>query len=341
MTSGSKQDQLAAVLDNYALGELRTAHRVRQGFVNDNWVVTTEQGRFFLKRRHPDLRQSDIIRAQHDLMHWLCQRGFPVPRILPTLRNETLLILGAEFYEIQEYVAGEPYQHDRLTHLEEAALTLARYHTCVQGCSPRPLRELGDLYSPALLKCVLTDLIASWQLAQNPDLAPIIQRLDLHAVELAACFAGHGPLPGLVIHGDYYAGNLIFNGDRIVGVVDYDKARWQPRAVELAEALIYFASPRPGHLKHLVYPGFLVWDPFVHFLKHYALIANLEDAELRAIPDYVRCIWLQMSVLRLLERSTRPSEIPEALQEVLALADWAKANTPGMIEAGRSVGAIA
>ena len=76
----------------------------------------------------------------------------------------------------------------------------------------------------------------------------------------------------------------------IIDVVDYDKARWQPRVVEVAEALICFASPRLGHMKRLVYPGFLNWESLACFLHHYGRAMTLEENEVRALPDYVRCI---------------------------------------------------
>lgn len=334
MTRAPMKDELARVLRYYTLGELRTARRIERGFVNDNWNVTTDRGRYFLKRRHPDLRQLDVIRAQHDLIQQLRQAGFPAPTIVPNSSSETLLILDDEFYEIQGYIEGEPYDRHRPAHLEEAALTLGRYHTHVWGFAPQALRNLDELYSPAILKRVLTNLVQAWQLDRDLGLAQIVQLLKAQAANLADRFAGHGALPHLVIHGDYYAGNLLFDGDCIVGVVDYDKARWQPRVVELAEALIYFASPRPGHLKHLVYPGFLDWKPFVHFLQNYACAAVLNASEMHALPDYVRCIWLQVSLTRLLEKGSRPVEACEALQEVLALANWAQANANKMVRVG-------
>jgi homoserine kinase type II len=275
-------------------------------------------------------------------MDRLRQAGFPAPALVSIAHTqrpvggETLLVLDGECYEIQEYIQGTPYDHDQPAHLEAAAAMLGRYHDIVEGFAPAVLRQ-GDLYSPAFLCANLTNLTKAWQLDRDPDLSQIIWQLDAHATDLAARFAEHGTLPHLVIHGDYYAGNLLFD-DRdsgcIVGVVDYDKARWQPRVVELAEALIYFASPRPGqgHLKHLVYPGFLDWEPFVRFLRHYARVVTLDGDEIRALPDYVRCIWLSVSLQRLLEKAPRPVEALEALREVLALGNWARDNTQQMIE---------
>ena len=341
------EHELARVLSYYNLGQLSTARWIERGFVNDNWIVETTRRRYFLKRRHPDLRRPDLIRAQHGLIERLRQANFPAPTVVPTATGETFLVLGDEFYEIHEYIEGEPYDHDWPAHLEEAALTLGRYHVHIENFAPQALRNLGELYSPTILSTILTHLTEAWRLDRDRDLAQVARQLEAQAADLAIRFAGHGALPHLVIHGDYYAGNLLFDGDRIVGVVDYDKARWQPRVVELAEALIYFASPRPGHLKHLVYPGFLDWEPFARFLRNYARAAAPNENELPALPDYIRCIWLSVSLERLLEKEPRPAEglRPEpfdyaqdrldegleALREVLALGRWADANAHRML----------
>jgi homoserine kinase type II len=332
LTRTATEHELQRVLEYYDLGDLRSARRARRGFVNENWGLETTRGRYFLKRRHPHLRNPDVIRAQHALIAHLRGAGFPAPAILPAASGASLLVLHGDCYEVQEYIEGAPYDHASPAHFREAALTLGRYHRHVQSFAPQVLRNQGELYSPAILNATLTDLAHAWELGQDRDLASIIRQLAAHAADLATRFADHRALPHVVIHGDYYAGNLLFEDDRIVGVVDYDKARWQPRAVEVAEALIYFASPRPGHLKHLVYPGFLNWESFTRFLRHYARAATLDESEVQALPDYVRCIWLSISLQRLLEKGTRPAESPEALREVLALGDWAAANARRMVE---------
>jgi homoserine kinase type II len=330
------QAELVQALRHYSLGELRAARRIERGFVNENWIVTTERGRYFLKRRHPALRQPEIIRAQHHLMQRLEQSGFPAPPLIPTTQGATMLVLDGEFYEIQGYIAGETYDHNRLAHLEEAALTLGRYHTRARGFAPHALRQPGQLYAPGMARAALTRLTSAWQLDQNPELGPVLYQLHAHVTDLVARFAGHGPLPHLIIHGDYYAGNLLFAGDCIIGVVDYDKARWQPRVVELAEALIYFASPRPGPLQHLVYAGWLDLRPFAHFLQCYARVVAPIENELYTLPDYIRCIWLQISLTHMLQQGFRPPGAGEALQEVLMLADWAAANAHAIVEVGHS-----
>lgn len=324
-------DELAKVLRHYAVGELRTAQRIEKGFVNENWDISTDLGRFFLKRRHVEPRQPHIIRAQHDLMRWLHLADFPAPAVLSTKMGDSILDLEGQIYEIQEYITGEPCDFGDPSHLDEAARTLARYHGTVEGFETHVLSDLGELYSPSMAKKLLRALNETWQFDDDLELMSLAHALDMFLTELTARFFVHRPLPHVVIHGDYYADNLLFEGNRIVGVVDYDKSRWQPRVVELAEAVIFFASPHPGHLRHLVYSGFLEWDPLERFLRQYARENALLKHEIRTLPNYVCCIWVQMSLVNLVKKE-RVSEAREALLELLALSAWARDNAGSLVE---------
>ena len=328
--------QLEHVLQSYPLGTLTDARQLEQGFVNENWAVTTTRGRFFMKRRHPSYHYKSLIDAQHALIEHLRRHRFPAPRLVKTLADETILILDSQWYEIQEFIDGKPYDHNRPAHLEQAAITLGMYHDCVQSFGASLFRSLRDLYAPATVQEILRRLVSAGRLDRDPSLSDLIRRLEAEVSALAAHFARHLTPRPLVIHGDYYADNLIFDGDRIVGVVDYDRARSEPRVTELAEALIYFASPQTRHMRHIVYPGFLDWEPIYRFLQSYGEAISLQDGEAQALPDYLSAIWLSWSLRRLLEGGLRADCAAQALQEVCSLADWAQANSDQMVEAACS-----
>lgn len=329
---------LAHVLVQYDLGQLRDARRTEHGFVDDNWIIDTDQGRYFLKRRHPRRRQSsDLVRAQHDLIRWLHWAGFPAPVLVPTSTGETFLSLGDELFEIEEFVEGQSYDHNRPAHMEAAARTLGLFHSLVRDFAPGALCDQQELYHPLSTDSIFDNLLEAWLFDQTAKEADAVRRIREQVASLTARFASHGKLPRQVIHGDYHAGNMLFDDDRIVAVVDYDKTNWQPRIAEVAEALIYFSSPRADRLKHLVYTGFLEEEPFARFLENYASAAILDRAEVKALPDYIGCIWLSMSLQRLLERHReRPSEAESALREVLALGTWASANAQSIRKAAQA-----
>jgi Ser/Thr protein kinase RdoA (MazF antagonist) len=327
LTRTATEAGLRRVLEGYALAGVSLLQRDERGFVNDNWIVGTAQGRFFLKHRHPNLCSLDIIQAQHDLINHLRQVGFPAPVLVRNAGGATLSVVEGECYEIQRYIEGMPCDPDRPEHLAEAAVALGRYHTLVREFVPAALACQGDLFHPSLARANLVRLRQAWEIPKEPELVHTTERLEGALDDLAARFDGHSSLPRVVIHGDYYAENLLFYGDRIVGIVDYDKACWQPRVLELATSLIYFASPRPARLTHVIYPGVLDWGLLRHFLHHYGHMVFPDKSEIQALPDYIACIWLQISLRCLLAKHPhRPAGAREALEEVLVLGDWASAN---------------
>jgi len=315
---------LTSVIQGFALGRLLALRRTNTGFASQSWVVETERGRYVLKRRGWGLDSPQIVLAQHRLMEYLVQTGFPAPRLVPSAAGGTLLAQNGLCYEAQAYIEGEPYNPERPQQMSRAAETLARYHTLVEGMAPAALCAAGDRYSPTSVRGNLARLGRVWGVADDRKLAPAVERLLVQIDDLEARTVGHRPLPRLVIHGDYYAGNLLFNGDRVVGVLDFDQASWQPRVAELAEALIYFAAPDSGPLRRVVYCGALDWGRFVRFLRHYISLLIPEEAEVQALPDMIQCIWMQMCLQRLLERyPRRPAAAAEILSEVQWLGAWA------------------
>jgi homoserine kinase type II len=315
---------LIPVIQGFGLGRLLALRHANTGFAGQSWVVETERGRYVLKRRGWGSDSPRIVLAQHRLMDHLVQSGFPAPRLVPSAAAETLLVHNGLCYEAQAYIDGVPYNPDRPQQMARAAETLARYHSLVEGVAPAVLCAAGDRYSPASARRNLAQLNRSWAMADDRKLAPAVGRLMAQIEDLEARSVAHQPLPRIVIHGDYYAGNLLFDGDRVVGVLDFDLASWQPRVVDLAEALIYFAAPDSGPLRHVVYCGALDWGRFARFLRHYTSLLIPEEAEIQALPDMIQCIWMQMCLQRLLERyPRRPTAAVEILSEVQWLGTWA------------------
>ena len=171
------EGQLEQVLQHYPLGQLTSVCRIEQGFVNDHWRLNTAKGCFFLKRLNPLLRQSHLVRTQHQLVRHLRLSDFPAPRIVPTRTGHTLLILDGDWYEIQDYIEGDSYNHDRPAHLQEAAITLGRYHACVEPFAPQALRGLGDLFTPPVIRNNLNNLIDAWAIDQQREPAELLERL--------------------------------------------------------------------------------------------------------------------------------------------------------------------
>lgn len=326
-------EEIADLLTHYDLGELLSCKRVEHGYVNENWFIDTTTGRYFLKRRNPSLRNPRRLNAQHVLVQHLNAAGFPAPAIIPTRDGSTFHDLDDETYEIHSYIPGAIGDVRRPAHFAAAARTLGWYHATVEGFNHQDLHPTRR-YDPSILAQIMARLVDDWRGRTSPALDRLLGKLQDHVTDLRSRFRQWGPLPQLVIHGDYYTENLIFQGDVVAGVVDYDLARWSWRAIELAEALIYFAAERPGRLEHVVYPGVLDLSAAQRFLAAYQETINLSNAEIGELPHMVRLIWLSASLDPPLGPRLSLDQAPHALPEILLLAGWAQAHASDIVEIG-------
>jgi Ser/Thr protein kinase RdoA (MazF antagonist) len=93
-------------------------------------------------------------------------------------------------------------------------------------------------------------------------------------------------LPQGVVHGDLHPGNVLFEKGRLQAILDFDGARMDWRACEIANAALHFGNdPVAG-------TAIEDWDPAMDVKRVTALIAGTEhgmaepltDIERRAIP---------------------------------------------------------
>jgi homoserine kinase type II len=328
---------LVGVLAHYDLGAFRASRPIERGYVNELWVIRTTRGRFVLKRRHPDLRETRTILGQHALVRHLDKTGFPAPPFVATRRGTTFVELDEEVYEVQEYVAGSLREPTSPSQMAMAARTLGWYHRAVLGFDHPALYRERERYGPEALERIWGGLMEDWRGRLTPQVERLCVALARHVNDVRSLYRSFGDLPELVIHGDYYAENLIWQGDTIVGVVDYDQAHWCARALELAEALIYFAREPDRRCQHIVYPGVLDLGGIGRFLRAYMEVVRLSEAEVRALPQLIRTIWMCASLQPTLKPHLALERAAQVLPEILVLADWASAHASDITEIGFDV----
>lgn len=319
-------DSFVRVLQHYDVGLFRRHKRIPHGYVSDNWWVETTTGQFFLRRRHASLRKPRQIRAQHKLIKYLRNAGFPVAEVISTRYNHTFVELESHIYELHRYINGELCDVERQMHWALAAHTLAWYHQAVAEFDHPALHRSRQRYGPKTLAGIFERIMKNWGHQVDHRLNALLSELAAHTKDLMVQFSSFGALPKLIIHGDYHAENLILRDDKVVGVVDFDHAHRCFRAMELAEALIFFATERSQRFKHIVYSGFLNLDQVRRFVEIYCATVPLTKAEIQALPHLIRTVWLCAALDPPLQPLLSIENAPQALPEILILADWAGAH---------------
>jgi Ser/Thr protein kinase RdoA (MazF antagonist) len=279
------------VLTAYGLAQAGRPRRLSSPTARgDSLRVRTTGGEVVVKRYKPTVAASAVA-VEHSVLAELERLQFPAPRLRRRPGAGSSLELDGLQYAVFGFLAGfrdprdffmAPSDRRRVDLM--AAATLAELHLALAHHTPpasdslgfirrggqraRPVEwyveELTSLPAPRRVRAWLeTALWRTWE------------RLDREQPPLT------------VIHGDYGRHNLLVKrGARLV-VVDFELARLDWRAADLAIALPRFADRRLGF--HI--------DRAREFLAVYRQRTGATLAELRLVPDILAYLSLQRAVI--------------------------------------------
>ncbi len=248
--------EIATVLSHYDLGVITNIREYRRGSRRSPKLkLETERGEYLLKRKNSG---HTVARAQagHALQGRASAAGVPVAELVPLRSGGTLLALGDRLYEVYEWVQGGRYERDPAQAFE-AGVALARLHRAfalLDGEHDHAAAELprgGFSDTDAVRRSLfLADASASVRVDTEGRAAigGFVASLDTHLARVEKKLGEKG-LAGqhpAVCHGDYHPGNTMWSGVRLVAVIDFDSARHESVAAEVANAMLQFS------LKHRV-----------------------------------------------------------------------------------------
>lgn len=280
------------VLAHYDLGELKQVTHAGEGNVNETVFIQTTYGRFVLRRNQQQMSER-AHRHRHSLIAHLYEHNFPVPALIPTRDGETMLKLDGSLYEVQIFVEGKDFNPDQPQQLERIGMTLAHYHCLVQGFA-QPMQQTAPRYNP---RCVLGMTERLMECDVMGDLWPSLAWYDARAAQLRTALREetYSYLPHCLIHGDMHSGNMRFMGNEVAALLDYDQVSWDARIVDLADALVSFATDGSYANQMLwgVFRGPLDEQRAARLLAGYVAVTPLQPQEIALLPKLIELIWLQ------------------------------------------------
>lgn len=187
-------------------------------------IVEAAERRFLAKTYPDDPVTRDALAFQHRLAAHLRSQGLPAPEVLPAKDGRRIVQAGGWLLELQALIEGEPMQVRPAT-LRAAAEALRRFHACCRGfpAPPRDARRWRFSEAPS------GPFARLYQAARREDGGQADDHCDTVARFLQTAAQALSPEERArfetgLIHGDWHGGNLLFQGDRLVGVVDLEFA---------------------------------------------------------------------------------------------------------------------
>jgi homoserine kinase type II len=264
---------------------------------NEHLRVAAADGVYYLRRSYR-AKPGEELMGQLRLMRLLRDRGFPAPEVVPSRTGADSVELFGRLWIATRGIDGTPFDDSSLPHLRALGRTLAWYHHVVAD-QPVVVTE------PA----VLSELRSR---ANDREIESGLRTRTAHVVERLTSLLPD--LPRVVVHGGARRGSLVFAGDEVVGVLDFDSAHPDVRVLDLAVAIhdVGKVYTRLGEEDHKVA---LDLDRVTEVLAAYSRELRLTAAEVEALP-------LLLAAKRLKRGLGRRSRIQDG--EILSGNDHAK-----------------
>lgn len=226
---------LDALLADYDLGTAKRLTPIAAGVENTNYFLSTTGGEHVLtvfERRTPEADLPYFLR----LTEHLRDRGAPCPRPRRRIDGGLVSRVAGKAAAIVERLPGATLDAPGLEECREGGAALGRLHRASAGfplARPNPLGAEG-------VAALLAELEAPFE-ALAPDLAS-----DLSTERRALETWRRAGLPSGAVHTDLFPDNALFEGDLLIGVIDFYFAADEAFAYDLAVVLISWCGSDEG-----------------------------------------------------------------------------------------------
>jgi Ser/Thr protein kinase RdoA (MazF antagonist) len=316
-----------ALSKTYDIGDWRDWRRTPQGSTNISFFVSASSGRYVL--RCSTARKSlDAMRFEVQLIGYLRKRGYPAPTIIPTRRGEGYAEHSGTFYLMTAFIPGSPYDPENMGHLLAAGRGLGLYHQLVKDFPGppylRPFPALNGLGPTGVRSLARVSPLASRFLGTNEQ-----KRLESDFSYISSQFIGvqrelaeiDPHLNKLIIHGSFGRSALIFDGERLIGIVDYDRATHGMCGMDLAYTVKAFCRIHDQHSED--YRVGFDYSRYRALILAYREVEPLAREEIHALPLIFREQRLAKVLNKCNNLLTKDAIVPQEAKDVRKLATMA------------------
>lgn len=247
-------EEAALVLNQFDIGAASSIQVLSRGSSRSpKAVVTTDGGKYLLKRRASHRQSERRVSLSHDVQNKLEAASFPLPiRIHIRNRDAVVLKVNEHVYELFEYIEGEPYSAS-IGEVREAGAALAKFHNIVAGMPATLGTPQGDYHDAVGVRTGLHAIPG--QISGHDSVAGNEAMLLGVTVSLANAYdessdaaekSGFDSCPAQIVHGDWHPGNMLFADHRVTAVFDYDSVRLARRVIDIANGVLQFSMVAEG-----------------------------------------------------------------------------------------------
>ena len=271
------QDEMRAWLQRYALGELVELKGIAAGVTNTNYFVTTTHGRYVLTLF--EVLKLNEVPYFLKLKSHLSRHGVACPAPIADHNDSFASMLAGKPACLVSCLNGKDISHPNAAQCTAVGEMLAQMHLAGNTFPMRMANPRG----PAWWSHIATELYQHMPADEAALLRDEIAHQSSHRFD---------DLPQGVIHADLFKDNVLMDGDRIAGFIDFYYACNDILLYDVAIVLNDWARLDDGSIDDALASA---------LLAGYQSVRPLTAAEIKAWPLMLRAAAIRFWTSRLLD----------------------------------------
>jgi homoserine kinase type II len=213
------ESEVSAWLTRFSVGSVQALEPISEGIENTNYFLTTAGGQFVLTL-YERVPAEDLPFYLNFTAH-LAKLGVAVPNPIADRTGGLFSILNGRPAALTQRIAGRPQMRPTALHCARVGAELGRLHNASRAFRTRISNKRGP----------------AWTLSTSRAVRPFVSADQNALIEDELRFQRERRqtrLPNGAIHADLFRDNVLFDGDRLSGLIDFGFAATDEFAYDLA-----------------------------------------------------------------------------------------------------------
>jgi homoserine kinase type II len=233
----------------YNLGKVSSIKLFGEGLLNSNYKTTTDKGIYVIRFIGMGINKwkKDLLKLEQKVLLHLNKKNFPyeIPVPLKNKNKKYVSKSNGKNYSIYKYIEGENPKRLNDKQLREIAKAVATYYKYIKDLKIKIQKEdfkmgwglkkydeienkLSKIKNPNQTDKLMIDNFAFFK-----DLVNRLDKINFRVNMVA-------------VHGDIHKANVLFKGDKLVGIIDFEGLKIAPRVEDVSYTLRLSAVSRKG-----------------------------------------------------------------------------------------------
>ncbi len=286
-----EEQQIKSVVKDFGITEVKRIELFHGGF-NANWLITTSNGKFILKRRAEEEREKSIKEA---LLSNILSGKISTASVVMASSGSPEVTKKGWCYTLFEFVEGRKYDYSDAD-LSRLAATMARMHAATRNPDALTIENVPDFRWNAIdwsnsyvEKCKKGGLVNQNTIAKAKEILAKARRRVGKAERSSE-------LERTMVHWDFHPGNVLIAGSKVY-IFDLEFAHIDNRTADIANSIILLTALDMAKIRYDDAATFIQrceidLDKLYVFIKSYSGVYKLSAEEVFVLPAYLEIAWL-------------------------------------------------